>query len=162
MPRWVATHKASYGEGCKLGGKPIDINNWRVAKSIFVAADEATARNYARGTRSPYVHYYNPLFTKLVRTGRSNLFKEDPDMADSALTLDMVLGRCVSHGTPAQVAEQLLEFRAEVGPFGTLLYAGHDWADPGLAKTSMRLMAEDVMPMVNRHIGHGVLAGAVS
>ena len=162
MPKWVATHKASYDEGCKLGGRVTDFNNWRVAKSIFVATDEAIARNYARGAGSPYVHYYNSLFTKLVKNGRSNLFKEDPDMPDSALTIDMVLDRCVIHGTPKQVAEQILAFRDEVGPFGTLLYAGHDWVDPGLAKASMRLMADDVMPAVNRHIGRDVLAGAVA
>jgi alkanesulfonate monooxygenase SsuD/methylene tetrahydromethanopterin reductase-like flavin-dependent oxidoreductase (luciferase family) len=149
MPKWVATHKASYEEGCAAGGRQVDFANWRVAKSIFVAKDEATARNYARGPGSPYVHYFNSLFTKLVKNGRSNLFKEDPNMSDADLTLDMVLDRCVIYGTPAQVAEKLLAFRKEVGPFGTLLYAGHDWVDVGLARESMRLMAEDVIPRVN-------------
>jgi alkanesulfonate monooxygenase SsuD/methylene tetrahydromethanopterin reductase-like flavin-dependent oxidoreductase (luciferase family) len=149
MPKWVATHKASYEEGCVASGRAVDFTNWRVAKSIFVAKDAATARNYARGPGSPYVHYFNSLFTKLVKNGRSNLFKEDPNMVDADLTLDMVLDRCVIYGTPEQVAEKLLAFRKEVGPFGTLLYAGHDWVDVGLAKGSMRLMAEDVIPRVN-------------
>ena len=70
-------------------------------------------------------------------------------MADSDLTLDSVLDRLVIHGTPDQVAAQLLAFREEVGPFGTLVYAGHDWVDPRLAKASMRLMAQEVMPKVN-------------
>jgi hypothetical protein len=39
-----------------------------------------------------------------------------------------------------------------VGDFGTLLYAGHDWADVGLARRSMELMAEKVMPAVNADI----------
>ena len=146
MPKWVATHRKSYAEGCALGRRPVDFGNWRVAKSIFVARDAATARDYARGPRSPYVHYFNSLFTKLVKNGRSNLFKEDPDMPDSALTLDHVLDRLVIHGTPAQVTDQLQTFREEVGPFGTLLYAGHDWVDPALARDSMRLMAEAVIP----------------
>ncbi len=162
MPKWVGTHKSSYEEGCKLGGRLVDFNNWRVAKSIFVAKDEATAREYARGPRSPYVHYFNSLFTKLVKNGRSNLFKEDPDLPDSALTLDLVLDRCVIHGTPKQVAEKILEFRDEVGPFGTLLYAGHDWVDPALAKDSMRMMAEDVLPIVKKHIGKKILTESVA
>lgn len=153
MPKWVATHKASYEEGCKQGGRTVDFGNWRVAKSIFVANDETVARNYARGVGSPYVYYFNSLFTKLVKNGRSNLFKEDPDMTDAQLTLESVLDRCVIFGTPEQVAEQVLAFRDEVGPFGTLLYAGHDWVDPVLAKESMRLMAEDVVPRINKHIG---------
>ena len=32
-----------------------------------------------------------------------------------------------------------------------LLYAGHDWADVDLAKNSMKLMAEKVMPKINKH-----------
>ena len=104
----------------------------------------AAAHAYARGPKSPYVHYYHSLFTKLVRNGRSNLFKEDPDLPDAELTLDHVLDRCVICGSPSEVVEQLIAFREEVGPFGTMLYAGHDWADPGLAKASMRLMAEKV------------------
>lgn len=38
------------------------------------------------------------------------------------------------------------------GDFGTLLYAGIDWVDPRLARRSMELMAEEVMPAVNRAI----------
>jgi alkanesulfonate monooxygenase SsuD/methylene tetrahydromethanopterin reductase-like flavin-dependent oxidoreductase (luciferase family) len=152
MPKWVATHKNSYAEGCIAGGRPVDFSRWRVAKSIFVAKDEATALSYARGPGSPYVFYFNSLLTKLVKNGRSNLFKEDQNMPDSALTLEHVLDRLVIYGTPAQVAEKLLAFREEVGPFGTLVYAGHDWANPTLGKQSMRLMAEEVMPRINAHI----------
>lgn len=158
----VTTDVIAYEEGCKQSGRPVDFNNWCVAKSIFVAKNEATARNYARGAGSPYVHYFSSLFTKLVKNGRSNLFKEDPDMPDSALKLDTVMDRCVIHGSPKQVAEKILAFRDEVGPFGTLLYAGHDWVDPVLAKDSMRMMAEDVLPLVNQRIGKQSLMESVA
>jgi alkanesulfonate monooxygenase SsuD/methylene tetrahydromethanopterin reductase-like flavin-dependent oxidoreductase (luciferase family) len=49
MPKWVATHKDSYLDGCRAGGRPGDLANWRVAKSVFVADDEVTARAYALG-----------------------------------------------------------------------------------------------------------------
>jgi hypothetical protein len=51
------------------------------------------------------------------------------------------------------VVDQLLAFRETVGDFGTLLYCGHDWAEPRLARRSMELMAEKVMPAVNAAIG---------
>ncbi len=149
MPKWVATHKDSYAEGCRAGGRPVDFGNWRVAKSVFVADDMETARAYARGPNSPYVFYYKQLLTKLVKNGRANLFKEDQSMPDDEVTLDYVLDRLVTYGTPDKVAEELVAFRETVGPFGTLLYAGHDWVDPVLAKRSMRLMAEKVVPAVN-------------
>ena len=51
------------------------------------------------------------------------------------------------------MVDQILAFREEVGDFGTLLYPCHDWLDPKLAKRSMTLMAEEVMPRVNAAIG---------
>ena len=57
------------------------------------------------------------------------------------------------YGTPDAVADQILAFREQVGDFGTLLYAGHDWMDKRLARRSMELMAEQVMPAVNQAIG---------
>lgn len=150
MPRWVATHKDSYLEGCAQGGRPGDLKNWRVAKSVFVADDLNTAREYARGPNSPYVFYYKQLLTKLVKNGRANLFKEDQSMPDEAVTLDYVLDRLVIWGTPDKVADELNAFRDSVGPFGTLLYAGHDWTDVDLARRSMVLLAEQVQPRIAR------------
>jgi hypothetical protein len=48
------------------------------------------------------------------------------------------------------VVEEILRLREQVGDFGELVYAGMDWVDPQLAKRSMQLMAEEVMPRVNR------------
>ena len=70
-------------------------------------------------------------------------------MADSDVTLDAVLDRLVIRGSPTRVADKLLAFRDEVGDFGTLLYAGKDWRDRELARRSMVLMAEKVLPALN-------------
>ena len=148
LPKWVATHRQSYIDGCQQVGRPADLRNWRVAKSVFVADDLAVARAYARDPGSPYVHYYNSLVTKLKKNGRANLFKEDQSMPDEAVTLDYVLDRLVIWGTPDKVADEILAFRDEVGPFGTMLYAGHDWTDVALSRRSMTLMAEQVLPRV--------------
>jgi alkanesulfonate monooxygenase SsuD/methylene tetrahydromethanopterin reductase-like flavin-dependent oxidoreductase (luciferase family) len=158
MPKWVATHRKSYEEGCVQGGRPVDPGNWRVAKSIFVADDMATARAYALGPNSPYVFYYKSLVTKLKKNGRSNLFKDDPNMSDDDVTLEYVLDRLVIWGTPDKVADDILALREEVGPFGTLVYAGHDWADVALARRSKVLMAEQVMPRINAAIGQAKAA----
>ena len=50
--------------------------------------------------------------------------------------------------------------REETGDFGELVYAGMDWVDPALAKRSMQLMAEQVMPRVNAAIGKQASAAA--
>jgi len=146
MPKWVATHWPSYAEGCAMGNRPADPANWRVAKSIFVADDEATARAYAMGPNSPYRFYFSQLVQKMKKAGRAELFKKDRAASDDSVTVDGVLEDLVICGTPSQVADQIEAFRAEVGEFGTLLYAGHDWADPALARRSMVLLAEQVRP----------------
>jgi alkanesulfonate monooxygenase SsuD/methylene tetrahydromethanopterin reductase-like flavin-dependent oxidoreductase (luciferase family) len=152
MPCWVKSHWPKYVEGCTRAGLPVDSANWRVAKSIFVADNDATAREYATGEASPYRFYYRSLMSKLLKNGRSVLFKEDPAMADDAVTLDYVTEKLVFHGSVNRVVDQILAFREEVGDFGTLLTAGKDWRDPKLARRSMQLMAEQVMPRVNAAI----------
>jgi alkanesulfonate monooxygenase SsuD/methylene tetrahydromethanopterin reductase-like flavin-dependent oxidoreductase (luciferase family) len=153
QPQWVKTHWPKYVEGCEQAGRPADPANWRVAKSIFVADDETVAERYATDPNGPYYFYYNSLFTKLKRGGRANLFKTDPDMADDDLNVETIVDQLVLRGTVDQVVEQILAFRDQVGDFGTLLYAGHDWMDKDLARRSMQLMANEVMPRVNERIG---------
>jgi len=153
MPQWVRSHWPKYEEGCQRAGRPADPANWRIAKSICVADDRATARRYATDPDSPYRFYYNQLLTKMKRAGRAELFKEDRAQSDDSVTLDAICDRLIIHGTPDEVADKILGFRAEVGDFGTLLYAGHDWADPAIARRSTVLMAEQVMPRVNAAIG---------
>ncbi len=149
MPQWVASHWPKYVEGCERAGRPADPANWRVAKSVFVADDLDTARRYATDPDSPYVFYYKQLYTKLKKHGRINLFKEYRDQPDDEVTLEHVCERLIIWGTPDKVTDELLAFREETGEFGTLLYAGKDWADPDLARRSMVLLAEQVKPAVN-------------
>src|SRR5215203_2028166 len=149
MPAWVKSHWPKYVEGCERAGRPADTANWRVAKSMFVAKDAATAKAYATDPNGPYVYYYRSLFTKLKRGGRIELFKTRRDQPDDEVTLESICDRLIIYGTPESVADQLLAFQQEVGSFGTLLYAGKDWMDRELGRQSMILMAEKVMPRVN-------------
>lgn len=153
MPEWVKSHWPKYVEGRTAVGAVASPGEWRVAKSIFVADDEATARRYALEAGGPYYFYFKQLVRKLVGAGgRGNLFKTDPDMPNEAITPEYVTERLVIAGTVDSVVHQLLAFREQVGDFGTLLYACHDWMEPALGKRSMQLMAEQVMPRLNAAI----------
>ena len=154
LPKWVATHWPKFEEGCARVGRPADREQWRVAKSVFVADDEKTARDYGGAAPdSPYRHYFTHLIGKADMAGRLDLFKHEREQPDSVVTPDRALDDLVICGGVDSVVDQLLAFRDTVGHFGTLVYAGHDWADPDLAKRSMVLMAEEVMPRVNQAIG---------
>lgn len=151
MPQWVKTHWPKYVEGCERVGRTVDSANWRVAKSVFVCEDLNKAREYATSEDSPYRFYYSQLLTKMRKHNRVELFKSYRDQPDYEVTLDDICDRLIIWGTPDKVTDDLLAFREEVGDFGTLLYAGKDWADPDLARRSMTLMMEKVKPELDCH-----------
>lgn len=144
-PWVVKTHWPKYVEGCARGGREARGEDWRVAKSIFVADDDASVRR-VRGT----FDYY---FRNLVRKGQAargtTLFKHDPSVPDEAVTDDYLASQMLICGTPNEVADRLRAFREHVGPFGRLLYCGHDWgADAKAMRRSMQLMAQKVLPQL--------------
>jgi alkanesulfonate monooxygenase SsuD/methylene tetrahydromethanopterin reductase-like flavin-dependent oxidoreductase (luciferase family) len=160
MPQWVKSHWPKYVEGCQRVGRPADPANWRVARSIFVADDENTARAYATDPSGPYYYYYSQLYQKLKRNGRIELFKTRRDQPDDEVTLESVCDQLITYGTPNKVADEILAHRENVGEFGTLLYAGKDWKDRELGRRSMVLLAEKVMPQVNAAISKSTARAA--
>jgi len=160
LPQWVRSHWPKYEEGRRRSGLVALPSDWRIAKSVFVADDAATARNYAIGPESPYRFYYAQLLTKMLKAGRGELFKSDRGQPDESVTLDDVCDQLIIYGTPNQVADKILAFGEEVGEFGTLVYAGHDWKDRELARRSMVLMAENVMPQL--HLADGSRKGVAA
>ena len=141
-----------YVEGRRSAGLSIDPSGWRVARSVFVADDEATARRYAHRENGAHGFYFHVMRTKLAKFGGLDLMRDHPDQPDSELSPRRCLERLVIAGTPQSVADQILAFRNEVGAFGTLLYTGHDWTDPALARRSMALMANEVWPRIERAV----------
>jgi len=150
LPHWLPSHWTNYCAGkAKAGAKP-DPNDWRVARTIFVADDEKTARRYAiEDAASPYRYYWDKLRGNMMRAKRHVIFKRHEAEEDAAVTLERLLDELVIWGTPAKVADEILRLREQAGPFGEIVYAGMDWVDPRLARRSMELMAEQVMPRIN-------------
>ncbi|MDG2186835.1 MAG: LLM class flavin-dependent oxidoreductase [Hyphomicrobiales bacterium] len=153
LPKWIKTHWANYKEGKRNMGLEADISDWRIARTIFVNNDSKVANNYGKNDKnSPYRFFYEHLYKKLERSNRLSVFKSDQNMDDSDLTIDNILDQLVICGDVNQVIDQILSFREQVGDFGELLYGGVDWLDEPLARKSMELMAERVVPEVNKHI----------
>lgn len=154
LGKWVGSHWDNYRQGKEEAGEKADPTDWRVARAVFVSDDESTAKRYGReDADSPYRFYYSQIFTKLKRSNRHGVFKHDRDEPDEAVTLERVLDDFVICGGVNDVVDQILAFRETTGDFGELVYAGIDWADETLARRSMQLMAEEVMPRVNAAIG---------
>ena len=150
LPHWLPSHWANYCEGKARAGAKAEPADWRVARTIFVADDERTAERYGReDARSPYRYYWDKLRGNMMRAKRHVIFKRHPAEDDSAVTLERLLEELVICGTVTSVVDQLLALREQAGPFGEICYAGMDWVDARLARRSMELMAQEVMPRVN-------------
>jgi alkanesulfonate monooxygenase SsuD/methylene tetrahydromethanopterin reductase-like flavin-dependent oxidoreductase (luciferase family) len=153
MPKWAATHWSNYAQGKSNVGITADPADWRIARTIFVADDDATAKSYGKdNANSPYRFYYSQILKKMVRGNRQAVFKHNKDEPDEAVTLNRVLDDLVICGTVNDVVDQILALREITGDFGELVYAGMDWVDEHLTKRSLQLMAEEVMPRVNAAI----------
>jgi len=153
LSKWVKTHWPNYEEGKKAVGAHASIDHWRVARTVFVADDDKVAERYGKtDSKSPYRHYYGTIRTKFAWAKRLAVFKDTPDQPDESVTDESVTNKLVIAGTVNRVVDDILALREEVGDFGELVYAGLDWVDAGLAKRSMQLMAEEVMPRVNAAI----------
>jgi len=147
-PWVIKTHWPKYAEGCARAGREARPADWRVAKSIFVAEDDATVRRMTRDAGNPFAYYFRNLQRKAQRTRGNAFFKHDQSVPDEALTDDYLVSQLLIAGTVNEVADKLLAFRSHIGPFGTLLYCGHDWADARAMRRSMELMAEQVLPQL--------------
>lgn len=135
-PAELAAQWQAHAGAAVAAGHAADPRGWRVARTVFVADDEATAERYGRSdAASPYRAYHA---SALARAGRPT----------TAAGLDTVVATQVIAGTPTRVAEQIAALRAEVGAFGTLVCTGVDWTDADLARRSMTLLAEQVLPQL--------------
>ncbi len=153
LSKYLRSHWENYSEGKRRAGQVADVADWRIARTIFVADDEATARRYAiEDAASPYRYYWSLLLKKMLLSKRAGIFKEDPAQDDSTLDIEYMLDRLVIWGTPSRVADRILALREEAGDFGEIVYANMDWVDERLARRSIELMATEVMPRVNAAI----------
>ena len=148
----VRAHIEGYLEGRRAAGLSADASGWRVARSVFVADDEATARRYAHREDGAHGFYFRVMQTKLASAGALGVMRDYPGQPDAELSLKRCLERLVIAGTPDHVAAQIASLRDDAGAFGTLLYTGHDWADPALARRTMELVATEVMPRIKRKL----------
>jgi alkanesulfonate monooxygenase SsuD/methylene tetrahydromethanopterin reductase-like flavin-dependent oxidoreductase (luciferase family) len=147
---WVVkTHWDVYLDECKKLGKTADGRNWRVARSIFVADTDEEAEKYVKTAGGAYDWYYDYMFQVYARMGSAALLAPKTDTDPATITHQMVRDNFVIYGSPETVARKILELRAEIGPFGTLMMTAHDWRDKTVMRRSMELLATDVMPRVN-------------
>ena len=84
-----------------------------------------------------------------------NLFKIDKSMSDREVTIDYMIENMWLVGSPEEVARKIIELHEFVGGFGVLLVMGHEWNPKEKWQKSMRLLKEEVLPLVKKSLRRG-------
>jgi alkanesulfonate monooxygenase SsuD/methylene tetrahydromethanopterin reductase-like flavin-dependent oxidoreductase (luciferase family) len=141
-------HWEAVAEGAQRSNKKPDRAQWRIAREIFVANTREEAEEEA--LTGVTARDYNGYFLKLARkTKLLDLFKRDPDMPDSEVTLKYIMDNIWIVGTPDDVTEKIRALYDEVGGFGVLLAMGHEWSPQEKWEHSMKLLSDTVMPRLS-------------
>jgi len=146
---WVlATHWATYQAAAEAKGLRPDRDRWRIARTILVADSDAEAEDYWARPDNTILDYYNYMFTQFVRTNNARVFMATADSVAEEVTLKAAVDVMVTVGSPKTVTDRLVALVDEIGPFGGLLLAFHEWDRQELWKRSMKLLATEVVPVV--------------
>jgi alkanesulfonate monooxygenase SsuD/methylene tetrahydromethanopterin reductase-like flavin-dependent oxidoreductase (luciferase family) len=146
------THWAQYCAGAEAAGRRPDRAAWRLARSILVTESDDEARDYLADDDCAFGWYYAYLRDNLATYNLLKIFKPNEAIPDAEITVQRCFEWMVIHGSPRTVLDRLVALVDELGYFGTLLLTHKDWDKPSLHQRSMRLLAEEVMPKLRRHV----------
>ena len=146
------THWEQYVIGCERAGRRPDRKNWRIARSILVADTDAEARDYLAEDNNAYECQFRFLVDDMKFFNLIGVLKADPSMPDEAVTPKYCIDTLVISGSASTVLDQLVHVVDAVGGgFGALISTFKEWEKPEVHKTSMRLLAQDVMPKLRNY-----------
>lgn len=146
---YLAGQWATVEAGAEAGGSTADRDSWGIVWDVFVAeSDEEAIRLCLDGGPGEYLRdYWLPLTSEI---GLIGMYKGDPGMADDEVTPEYFLRNAAIVGSVDTVVEKIEAAQEATGGFGTLIQAGHDFADdPEPMRVSMELLAGEVLPRVN-------------
>ncbi|MGY0194373.1 LLM class flavin-dependent oxidoreductase [Leptothrix sp. BB-4] len=151
----IASHWKKYLEGCELGGRKPNGDDWRVARNIVLARSDSEARDRVMDPAGSNYYYFEYLWKVLLAVNYTAVMKADPKQPDSEVTIEQLIDSMVVYGSPKTVTEKLLAFRERTGPFGALLMASMDGSGANRAREweSMTLLAREVMPKIRAALG---------
>jgi alkanesulfonate monooxygenase SsuD/methylene tetrahydromethanopterin reductase-like flavin-dependent oxidoreductase (luciferase family) len=145
--RLLQTHWRAYEQGAARAGLPAERSIWRIARTVHVAESTEQARREALD--GAIGRDFREYFLRSARKGgRLGIFKQDPSLADDAVTPEYLLDDSWIVGDPEECARQIRALYDAVGGFGVLLAMASDWPDPAVWDRSMTLLAAEVMPRV--------------
>ena len=146
-------HWGHYADERQKHGLPVTGEKWRAGRTLLVCDTDEEAQAYLKSPDCAFRWYFEYIIGITRFGGFVHMLKTDPDMPDDDVTIDYCIDTIVTAGSPKTVAEKLAQFRAETGPFETLIISHHDWVHKKLWRRHMELVATEVMPRFRDAIG---------
>jgi alkanesulfonate monooxygenase SsuD/methylene tetrahydromethanopterin reductase-like flavin-dependent oxidoreductase (luciferase family) len=147
-------HWRNYRQGCLDAGREVDPKNWRVVRSVLVAATDEEARTRAFSAESSQRLFFGHFLKVFTNNNLLGALRPHPAMPDNEITLEAIMESRLIHGSPQTVAAKLAQMHKKAGPFGTLLVSGMDWSGRNGAweRESLRRLAQEVLPILREQI----------
>lgn len=146
----VADFFQTYEIAAREAGQVTDRQDYRVARSIFLADTTSEAIQAARtNSLGQNYEYIGRLFDKGL--GRA-IYKRDLDMPDAECNMDFLMEEQIIAGDADEVLSRLLALLEETGDFGTLILMSYDWDDRDAWIRSMEIFAKELMPALNKAV----------
>jgi alkanesulfonate monooxygenase SsuD/methylene tetrahydromethanopterin reductase-like flavin-dependent oxidoreductase (luciferase family) len=147
----LTAHWQTYAESARRVGLVPDRTTWRIARDIYVGATPDEARREAlEGTLGRDSRDY--FLPGLRRAKMLKMLKGEFELDDDAVTLEYLIDKIWIVGDVEEVTCKLHQLYDEVGGFGTLLVMGHEWTPREKWRRSMTLMADEVIPRLEKLI----------
>jgi alkanesulfonate monooxygenase SsuD/methylene tetrahydromethanopterin reductase-like flavin-dependent oxidoreductase (luciferase family) len=155
----LADHWTMVEEGAQSAGISCDRADWHVIREVFVAETDREAKDWVRS--SPFGDMWRAMHLPTIRElGWEPHFKHDDAVPDDAVDLDYFIDHLFMVGSVETVTEKILAADEALGGFGTLVMTKYDFGStPGPYRDSLALLANEVMPAVNRRLGAAHPAG---
>ena len=134
--------------------------DWKIARTVFLADTTREADERARRNTIAIVHEY---LAKAIQRGPGlGVMKRDLSMPDSDIEADYFMRELVIAGDVDTVLDRLLQLREETGHFGTLVMMEFDWLDEDDRRAwlhSTELFIGELLPRFNTAVGAAASVG---
>jgi alkanesulfonate monooxygenase SsuD/methylene tetrahydromethanopterin reductase-like flavin-dependent oxidoreductase (luciferase family) len=142
----TSSHWDSVLEGAERTGRVPDRKEWRLVREVYVAETDEKAKRYARDGMlgRAFREYLLPFY---LMSGFGVHFKNEPDMADSDVTVGYLVEKSWLVGSPQTVTDKLGALYQRSGGFGGILVNTFDFSGESESwHDSQQLLMSEVLP----------------
>ena len=122
--------------------------NWRIAKFIFVSQNKRELDSYGMSSTGPIFFCLKQIYNKLKKANRLDILKKNPADKNEKINLEVLMKELVICGDTSEVIDKVQKLKHDYSNLSTLTYVNVDWKDKKISETSMKLLAEKVMPKI--------------